>query len=287
MRPDGLLSQLFLDSGDPKETKEVIALLGFLDGQTTNPTLIAKNPEAQERLNRGKKFLKEEVYDFYQDVVREISQLIPNGSVSIEVHADANTTAKEMIEQSEKMYTWIPNAHIKLPITKSGLEAAEILSKQGVRLNMTLCFSQQQAAAVYAATRGAKRGSVYISPFVGRLDDIGLNGTQFVQNVVTMYQQGNSHVEVLSASIRSLTHFQNSMHLPADIITSPASILKDWAKAGFLQPSGTLHLESEALKPVPFEEINLSKPWQEYNIQHDLTDKGLQRFVEDWNKLID
>ncbi|MEK7170516.1 MAG: transaldolase family protein, partial [Patescibacteria group bacterium] len=84
-------SKIFLDSGDPKETREIISLLGFLDGQTTNPTLIAKNPKAQKRLAEGKKFTSEEIWDFYRGVVGEISGLIPRGSVSIEVYADADT----------------------------------------------------------------------------------------------------------------------------------------------------------------------------------------------------
>src|SRR3989339_217562 len=119
MRPQNIKTRIFLDSGDPQETKQVLSALGFLDGQTTNPSLIAKN-------------------------------------------------------------TWIPNAHIKFPITASGLEAAHILTSEGMRVNMTLCFSQQQAAAVYVATRGVKKGDVFLSPFIGRLDDQGENGMNMI-----------------------------------------------------------------------------------------------------------
>ena len=172
MRPKNLQTKIFLDGGDPMETREIIDLLGFLDGQTTNPTLIAKNPEAKARLGRGEKFSEKEIYDFYRGVVQEISQMIPAGSVSIEVYADHSTSSEEMLAQGREFFKWIPNAHIKYPTTTEGLKAAEQSVKEGIRVNMTLCFSQAQAAAVYAATAGAKKGQVFISPFVGRLDDI-------------------------------------------------------------------------------------------------------------------
>jgi len=159
-------TKIFLDSGDPQETREALKILGHLDGQTTNPSLIAKNPQAQ-----GKKFTSEEVYAFYRKVVEEISGLIPQGSVSVEVYADKNTRVETMINQAKEMNTWIPNSHIKLPITQNGLEAASALVKQGIRVNMTLCFTQQQAAAVYAATKGAKKGEVFVSLF--RLLSVG------------------------------------------------------------------------------------------------------------------
>src|SRR5579871_2228402 len=99
MRPANLKTKIFLDSGDPKETKEALSLLGFLDGQTTNPTLIAKNPHAKERLAGGKKFSKDEVFSFYKDVVTEISDLVPKGSISIEVNANAQSDADRLFEQ--------------------------------------------------------------------------------------------------------------------------------------------------------------------------------------------
>src|SRR5690242_16035960 len=122
MRPK---TKIFLDGGDPEETKQAIKLLGFLDGQTTNPTLISKNPDVQKRLASGQKFSAEELMDFYKEVVIKISKLIPDGSVSIEVYADENTTTSEMLNQAERMTEWIPNAHIKFPATHSGLMAAE------------------------------------------------------------------------------------------------------------------------------------------------------------------
>ena len=121
MRPDKLKTKIFLDSGDPGETKEALSLLGFLDGQTTNPTLIAKNPQAKERIANGKKFSKEEVMSFYKEVVTELSGLIPQGSISVEVDANAQSEAEKLFAQGEEMFTWIPNAHIKYPTTAAVL----------------------------------------------------------------------------------------------------------------------------------------------------------------------
>lgn len=242
--------KIFLDSGDVEETKQTIALLGTLDGQTTNPTLIAKSPGAQ-----GKLFTKEEIFSFYKSVVEQISKLIPQGSVSVEVYADKTTGAEEMFEQGKEMFSWIPNAHIKYPITKAGLEAAEKSVKAGMRVNMTLCFSVEQAAAVYAATKGAKKGMVFISPFVGRLDDQGENGMDLIRNILEMYKTGDGHVEVLTASVRSLTHFLKAKSLGSDIITAPLRVLKQWID-------------------------------QDYDIKHELTDAGIERFSSDWNNLI-
>ena len=170
MKPEGLTTKIFLDSGDPAETRQVIEALGFLDGQTTNPTLVAKNPYARERFEKGDKFTKEEIFDFYKKVVTEVAEMIPHGSISIEVYADDTVSADTMFEQGKDMFTWIPNAQVKYPILPAGLEAAKRSIEAGMRVNMTLCFTQQQAAAVYSATRGAKKGDVFVSPFVGRLD---------------------------------------------------------------------------------------------------------------------
>ncbi len=290
-------TKLFLDSGDPKETKEALALLGKLDGQTTNPSLIAKNPDAV-----GKKFSNDEIYSFYEKVVKEISNQIPNGSVSIEVYADSATLAETMVEQGLKFNTWISNpstsrsddhrlrygarAHIKLPTTTEGLKAASLLTKQGIRVNMTLVFSQAQAAAIYAATKGAKKGDVFVSPFVGRLDDRGENGMDLIKNILEMYKTGDGHVEVLSASIRSLEHFAKTIELGCDLITAPLKAYKEWVSNGKplrYQESG---IKNQELKPIPYQEISLDKSWQEYNISHELTDKGLEKFAADWNSLI-
>ena len=150
---------------------------------------MAKNPATA-----GKKFTKEEIFSFYRSIVEQISDLIPNGSVSVEVYADRDTSAEEMLKQGKELFSWIPNAHIKYPITKEGLEAAQKSVAEGMRVNMTLCFTQEQAAAVYGATKGAKKGDVFVSPFVGRLDDIGENGMDLVKNILESYRLGNGHV---------------------------------------------------------------------------------------------
>ncbi|MCX6817213.1 MAG: transaldolase [Candidatus Beckwithbacteria bacterium] len=270
-----MTTKIFLDSGDPKETKTTLEFLGALDGQTTNPSLIAKNPEAL-----GKKFTTKEVYDFYKKVVTEISQLIPQGSVSVEVYADKSTTVEQMIKQAQEMNSWIPNAHIKLPIIEKGLKAAEILVKQDIRVNMTLCFSQQQAAAVYAATKGAKKGDVFVSPFIGRLDDKGINGMDLIKNCVEMFKLSDGHVEVLAASIRNLYHHQACLDCQTDIITSPLVILRQWQEK-LPTPKAAANLSA-----IKYESFDLNKPWTEFNIQHELTDVGMEKFCTDWQGII-
>jgi transaldolase len=286
MKPEGLTTKIFLDSGDPAETRQVIDALGFLDGQTTNPTLVAKNPYARERFEKGDKFTKEEIFDFYKKVVTEVAEMIPHGSISIEVYADDTVSADTMFEQGKDMFTWIPNAQVKYPILPAGLEAAKRSIEAGMRVNMTLCFTQQQAAAVYSATRGAKKGDVFVSPFVGRLDDLGENGMALIANIVNMYKSGDGHSEVLSASVRTLPHFMQSLAVKADIITAPASVLKEWAAAGKPLPDENFVYDISAFKDIPYEEVDLNKEWNEYDITHPLTTKGIERFASDWNALI-
>lgn len=265
MKPHGLTTKIFLDSGDPKETSEILELLGFLDGQTTNPTLIAKNPEASGSDPKA----------FYQTVVEKISGLIPDGSVSIEVYADHASTSEEMLTQAREMFTWIPNAHIKFPTTTEGLKAAHQAVAERIKVNMTLVFSQEQAAAIYAATQGTKRGDVYLSPFIGRLNDRGEYGPDLIKNIIEMYRQGDGHVEVLSASIRNVEQLLTVIAMGSDIATVPAKVLREWHAA---------HMP--VLSPIPYREIALDKLWSEYAVTHELTDQGLEKFAADWNSLM-
>lgn len=281
MKPENLESKIFLDGGDPAETKEIIGLLGFLDGQTTNPTLIARNPYAT-----GEKFSQRELWNFYRKVMTDISEVIPDGSVSVEVYADKNTSAEDILQQAEKLSDWISNAHIKIPMTHAGLEAAEKAVKKGIKLNITLCFSQEQAAAVYAATRSAKKGDVFISPFIGRLDDKGEDGMSLIKNIIKMYEGGDGHSEVLAASVRSYNHFLHSLQLKADIITAPAKILREWAKKGKPLPNKNYKYNSGRLKNIPYKNLDLSKDWRKFDIRHELTQKGVESFCKDWNGLI-
>ena len=287
MRPENLKTRIFLDGADPQETRAVMTALGFLDGQTTNPSLLAKNPEAQGHKVAGNKFSSTAIYDFYKALCQELSAMLPTGSISIEVYADATTTVASMLEQARSFDTWIDNAHIKLPTTAAGLEAAAVLIGEGRRVNMTLVFSQGQAAAVYAATRGAARGSVFLSPFIGRLDDRGENGMDLIKNVLAMYAQSDGHVEVLTASVRSMEHFLCALALGSDIITAPSKVLLDWAKAGKPVPPADYPYQPAGLAPIAAEALSLDKPWQDYPIGHPLTDSGLAKFAADWNSLID
>ncbi len=286
MRPNELTTRIFLDGGDPAQTREVLDQLGFLDGQTTNPTLISKNPTAKERLGRSGKFSQAEVLDFYRDVVQEISGLLPRGSVSVEVYADAGTTAGTMLRQGREMFSWIPNAHIKFPSSREGLRAAEQAVLEGLRVNLTLCFSQEQAAAIYAATRGAQKGQVFVSPFVGRLDDRGENGMDLVANILRMYAAGDGHVEVLTASVRSIGHLLSALALGSDIITAPYEVLKVWGEMGMPVPHSDYRSAAEGLRPIPYRRLDLSAAWQNFDIRHELTEKGMARFSADWNALI-
>lgn len=287
MRPRDCKTKIFLDSGNPAETKHVVELLGFLDGQTTNPTLVSKHPEAQLRYQKGKKLTQVEISSFYRKIVEEISRFIPQGSISIEVYADQNTTAIEMLSQARDMFSWIPNAQIKFPTNSEGLKAAEQAIKEGVRVNMTLCFSQDQAAAVYSATKGAKRGDVFVSPFIGRLDDIGQNGLDLIKNILQMYKNGDGHVEVLAASIRSMNHLLTSFSLGADIVTLPLKVLEEWSEKGMpLLPQASKTDKTNAFEAIPYQEINLHKNWRDYAIHHELTDKGIKNFSQDWDALI-
>ena len=286
MRPHDLKSKIFLDGGDPGESKEFLRHFGFLDGQTTNPSLIAKNPDAHERMERGEKFSKSEILEFYREVVQELSSLIPDGSISVEVYSDSNTTSEEMLEQAKEMFSWISNAHIKFPTTHEGLKAAEKAISEGLRANMTLCFTQEQAAAVYSATKGAKKGDVFISPFIGRLDDRGENGMDLIANIVNMYQEGDGHVELLTASVRSYDHLLYALKLGSDIITSPFRVLKEWGEQGMHIPGSEYMYDAKNLRPIEYKKLDLTKPWQTFDIRHDLTDKGMAQFSADWNNLI-
>jgi transaldolase len=191
-----------------------------------------------------------------------------------------------MLAQGKEMFGWIPNAHIKFPTSNEGLKAAEQAIKERLRVNMTLCFSQEQAAAVYGATRGAKKGEVFVSPFIGRLDDRGENGMDLIANILKMYGKGDGHVEVLTASVRTLDHLLCAIKLGSDIITAPFTILKEWAEKGLPMPKDDYVYDRGKLTAIPYQDIDLSKKWQEYDIFHDLTVKGMERFSADWNALI-
>ena len=151
---------------------------------------------------------------------------------------------------------------------------------------MTLVFNQEQAAAIHAAAKGAVRGQIFVSPFVGRLDDIDLNGMDLISNILQMYKFNDSKVQVLTASTRSVDHIVEAIALGSDIITAPLSVLKEWVNAGLKMPDENFVYRPKNLQPIPYREISLDTPWQEYNVIHELTDKGLEKFAADWNALL-
>lgn len=283
-------TKILVDGGDPDETLRIKKLLGFVDGQTTNPSLIAKNPEVQELLASGHRLTIQEQKDEYKKIVQRISTLVGDAGVSIEVFADLNTTAEQMLAQGQEMFSWIPNAYIKYPCTHEGLRAAQMSVEKGIRVNVTLCFSQDQAAAVYAATRNTKE-PVYVSPFIGRLDDRGDNGMDVVRNILKMYQAGDHHVHVLAASIRHIEHLLCSFALHAELATVPGKILESWAAQGSRFPDDSFVYQArdsqgQALKPIEYKELDLNAPWESFDLRHELTKKGIQKFVADYESTL-
>lgn len=211
--------KFFIDTADVKEI-EALAATGMLDGVTTNPTLIAKSGR-----------------DFFE-VLKEICAMVP-GPVSAEVTA---TDAEGMIKEGEKLARVADNVTIKLPMTWDGLKACRHFSSRNIMTNVTLCFSAAQAILA------AKAGASFVSPFVGRFDDVGACGMDLIRDICTIYRQYETfETEVLVASVRSPLHVVEAGKTGAHVCTVPPSVLKQL-------------------------------------IQHPLTDKGLSAFLADWQK---
>ncbi len=210
--------KFFIDSADISEIKE-IASYGMIDGVTTNPSLIAKN---------GKDF---------KETIAEICK-ITNGPVSAEVAA---TDYENMIKEGEILSKIAENVCVKLPLTIDGLKACKYFSLKGVQTNVTLCFSASQAILA------AKAGATFISPFVGRLDDISQDGMELIKEIRQIYSNyPKFKTEILVASIRNPLHITLSAKIGADVATIPGKIIKQL-------------------------------------VSHPLTDKGLSAFLSDWN----
>jgi transaldolase len=279
-------TRILVDGGDANETSRIKSLIGFVDGQTTNPSLIAKNPEIQQLIATGHTLSSQEEENEYKKIVQSISPIVGSAGVSIEVFADLGTKAEQMFAQGKEMFSWIPNAYIKYPCTHEGLRAAHMSVQKGIRVNITLCFSQEQAAAVYAVTKGSKE-PVYVSPFVGRLDDRGEDGMDLVKNIKKMYENSDHHVLVLGASIRGLSHLLCSFALGVELATVPTKILEEWAARGFPMPNPEFRYEGrdasgKPLKTIPYKDLDLGQPWESFDITHELTTKGIQKFVADY-----
>ena len=283
-------AKILVDGGDPEETARVKRLIGYVDGQTTNPTLISKNPEVRTLVSSGHRLSSREEMDEYKKIVQTISPLVGDAGVSIEVYADFDTSAEEMLAQGREMFSWIPNAYVKYPCTHEGLRAAQMSVREAMRVNMTLCFSQEQAAAVYAATKGSK-APVYVSPFVGRLDDRGEIGMDLVRNIKQMYGAGDGHVHVLAASIRHLKHLLGSFASEAELVTAPGKVWEEWAASSFALPGADFVYQGtdnadKPLKPIAYKTLDLNRAWESFDIRHDLTTKGIQQFVADYKSTL-
>lgn len=211
--------KFFVDTAEISDIED-LASTGLIDGVTTNPSLIAKS---------GKEFIP---------LVKEICKIV-NGPISAEVAA---TDYETMRKEAEVLRNISDNVTIKVPLTEAGLRLCKELSHDGTMVNVTLCFSANQAILA------AKAGAAFISPFIGRLDDIGADGMQLIEEIKTIYKNyPKFKTEVLAASIRSPAHIKDAALIGADVITAPASVIKQLYK-------------------------------------HPLTDKGLVAFVEDWSK---
>lgn len=288
------LPKLFLDSGNPEDTKKVKSLIGYIDGQTTNPSLVVKNPTVLEYIAQGKKLQKDELISIYREIITEIDKMV-SGPISVETYADWNTSAQEMVEQAHEMKTWGRNIYIKFPTIKQGLIAANEFVKTGGNVNMTLVFDQNQAAAVYTATYPAF-ANAFVSPFVGRWDDKGYDGLDLIRNIKKMYKsfsekrrERECHVEILAASIRNMEHFYTSMQIGADIITAPMSIYEEWINQERFVPDEKYHADKRGLRSIIYQDIALHNDFTQYDIRKDdnsLLSEGLDKFVSDWNKIL-
>lgn len=212
--------KLFLDTANLQEIKEVVSW-GILDGVTTNPTLCSKEKMA------------------FEELVKEICRLVP-GPVSLEC---VSTRAEDIVVEARKLSQIAPNVVIKIPINIEGLRATKILSAQGIKVNMTLIFSPSQALLA------AKAGAAFVSPFIGRLDDISHHGMELVEQIITIFENYNLETEVIVASVRHPGHVVEAALLGAHITTMPFSVMEKLVK-------------------------------------HPLTDIGIERFLQDWEKVL-
>lgn len=208
--------KFFADTAEVKDIKELHEL-GLLDGITTNPSLIAKS---------GRNI---------KEVIKEICSIVP-GPVSAEV---ASTTYDQMMAEADVLAKIADNVVVKLPLTLDGLRGVKTLTSRGIKVNVTLCFSANQALLA------AKCGATYISPFVGRLDDINIDGMELIRDIRTIYDNYAFTTEILAASIRTPNHVTQAALAGADVATIPPAIIKKLA-------------------------------------EHPLTKSGLEAFVKDW-----
>lgn len=283
----------FIDSCNPQDTIDAVKLLGHIDGQTTNPTLLTKNPEIQHSVSAGKKLTRDTLLMLYKDAIHAIAQHT-DGAVSVEVYADWDTTAEQMLADAAIMRSWSRNVYVKFPAIPEGLKAARRFTEDGGRVNMTLVFDLEQAAAVYSATIHTQ-GTAFVSPFVGRWDDRGFYGLDLIRHIRAMYDAfdkkrgvAHGHVEILAASIRTLDHMYGSIALGADILTAPLKTYATWVDAGRITPAVPPE-KPDSLKHLPEKSLSFFEDFHQYSIQKDdtsLLHAGLMKFATDWNSVI-
>lgn len=189
--------EFFLDTGEVSEIKEA-AKWGFVDGVTTNPTLIAKSGRKQA------------------DVIKEICDII-DGPISAEV---ISTDYEGMVKEGLELSRIHPNVVVKLPLTEAGISATKTLSKEKIKTNVTLCFSSNQALLA------AKNGATYISPFIGRLDDLGQDGMELIREIRAIYDNYGFKTKILAASIRHSLHVRDAALAGSDVGTMPFKVMK-------------------------------------------------------------
>ena len=291
------MTKLILDSGDPQEYKDIANLAkekGYeLWGSTTNPTLIAKKLA-------GKKLTHQEAFQLQKEIIDEITHIVP-GAVSAEVYADDTTTADEMIEQGREIASWHERVVVKLPTTFEGFKARTTLRKENIITNNTLVFSQEQIFAICLhehlihTTYGKREGEwpPFISPFVGRLDDIGENGLTLVKNGMEIKKTFQEDLWMLEASVRTVSHLKEGIELGTELITAPASIYRSWLEEEDV-PEIAKNVHTPSLWQIPdqLKEITTLDEFynaiknSELNISHELTSKGITRFVQDWQAIL-
>ena len=187
-----------------------------------------------------------------------------------------------MVEEADKLSKIHKNIVIKLPMTLEGLKATKILSQKGIKTNVTLIFSATQALLA------ARAGATYVSPFVGRLDDKQENGMDVVANILQMYKGlGDGHVNVLTASTRTIEHIQYALKLGSQVITIPGKLYKEWKEKGFSLPDENFLYDVPGLVEIPYQEINIENEWSSFDIHHELTDAGLTRFWDDLSQVVE
>lgn len=299
-------TKFLLDSGDPdeyRELKTVAAQQGSeLWGATTNPSLIAK------KLG-GQKYTMQEAFALQKMIVMDIVQVVP-GAVSAEVYADDTTTVEQMVAQGKEIAAWHERVVVKLPTTLAGMKARTLLRKERISINNTLVFSQQQIFAICLHEHLVQQtfGPIehpwppFISPFVGRLDDVGEDGMSLVENGMRLktHFDRNLSIWMLSSSIRTIQHVKRTIACGSDIMTAPAKVYREWfSQTAEQKEEMDVTTYAQTLKPIPFWEppqellsINTLEAFDnaltsgQLDIKHPLTDKGIARFTEDWKAIL-